>query len=485
MRLNKLALLLIAFLLPASAWAQGSRVPCCSCGVPSQTPRQWQIRHTTPTFQDAANQAFNTWNLYADIMRTSVPGNPNAFALGNGQNELVFADFSDVEGLEGVVGIALQQPSEAFGDFNECPKPSTATCGTFLESDVLINSEINWYAGPVPTNDNQLDYGYYMSTAIHEIGHTTGFHHSFKNLSTMNYYQDYAGQYVSRADVLGLRAQFPSQTRQVSDLGTYPFSYSADRQIGSAGIPAVIPANVSPSSIAAGGKFVVKNWTMENLGNNPSTGARLRFYLSLDTNITTSDIPVGGFEFTSGALTTWSEDYTGTEFTLPAGVPAGSYYFGAIAGTVSGSTITTDSITYNNTWYLPARVTIGGGGPITTPCAEALASGQTCLVGSRFEVKVSYNSSDGVVKPMTAIKYTPDSALFWFNNSSNIEVLVKMVNACGVLNNRYWVFIGGTTDVRVLVTVRDTRNGTLKTYENTLGQAFVTRNDTNAFATCP
>lgn len=54
----------------------------------------------------------------------------------------------------------------------------------------------------------------------------------------------------------------------------------------------------------------------------------------------------------------------------------------------------------------------------------------------------------------------------------NVELVIKVLNGCGV-NNRYWVFAGGLTDVRTRITVTDTRNGTVKTYLNPQGTAFL------------
>jgi hypothetical protein len=58
------------------------------------------------------------------------------------------------------------------------------------------------------------------------------------------------------------------------------------------------------------------------------------------------------------------------------------------------------------------------------------------------------------------------------------------LNAC-TLNSRFWVFAGGLTNVRVVMTVTDTQTGTVKTYTNPQGVAFQPIQDTSAFATCP
>jgi hypothetical protein len=350
---------LVAFSLFVSATAAfAQRTDGCTCGIPSTVPMQWVIRHDDPAAQQAAREVFDRWNLYVDVHRVTA-GPESAADAGNGMNEIFFYDFSTIPGLNPqAVGIALQQPPDGFGDFNQCPVPPGEACnGTWPEVDVLMNShDITWHASR-PNIDNPIDYGYYHSTGVHEVGHALGMHHNFKNVATMNYYQDYAGLYISRADVLAIRKNFPGQTKQVFDLGVYPFTYNEDAQTGSAGNNALTPANVDKTSVAPGGTITIRNYTIENLSNAASV-ARVRFYLSTDTNITTSDIDLGGVRW--DPLTTWSEDTAGTVLTIPASTPPGNYYLGAIAGTgASGTALQIDSIPYNNTFFLPARLTVG------------------------------------------------------------------------------------------------------------------------------
>jgi hypothetical protein len=60
---------------------------------------------------------------------------------------------------------------------------------------------------------------------------------------------------------------------------------------------------------------------------------------------------------------------------------------------------------------------------------------------------------------------------------------VKVLNGCGV-NNKYWVFAAGMTNVNVVLTVTDTVSGQVKTYTNPQGRTFRSILDTGAFATC-
>ena len=42
----------------------------------------------------------------------------------------------------------------------------------------------------------------------------------------------------------------------------------------------------------------------------------------------------------------------------------------------------------------------------------------------------------------TAVPLTSDTGYFWFFGSSNVEAVIKVLNACS-LNQRFWVFAGG------------------------------------------
>ena len=54
-----------------------------------------------------------------------------------------------------------------------------------------------------------------------------------------------------------------------------------------------------------------------------------------------------------------------------------------------------------------------------------------------------------------------ESVFFWFFNSTNFEMGVKMVDACVAPFNRYWVFVSGLTsqEYRVRVTKMATGGG--------------------------
>jgi len=120
----------------------------------------------------------------------------------------------------------------------------------------------------------------------------------------------------------------------------------------------------------------------------------------------------------------------------------------------------------------------GGTPTVCTPNATTL-----CLSDNRFAVSVAWKSSDGQGQGQ-AVPLTADTGYFWFFQASNVEMVIKVLNACS-FSSRIWVFAGGLTNVQVTMTVIDTKTGTVKTYVNPQNTAFQPIQDTGAFATCP
>lgn len=109
--------------------------------------------------------------------------------------------------------------------------------------------------------------------------------------------------------------------------------------------------------------------------------------------------------------------------------------------------------------------------------------GVMCLHGGRYRVEARYEGDDDMAGTARAVTITDDSGYFWFFDAVNIEVIVKMIDGCNY-NDRQWVFTTGLTNLRVLVTVVDTRTGATAAYLNELGRPFAPVQDTSAFDTC-
>jgi len=116
------------------------------------------------------------------------------------------------------------------------------------------------------------------------------------------------------------------------------------------------------------------------------------------------------------------------------------------------------------------------------PCATAAHT--LCLNNGRFAVTADFQQTpEGPSASATAVPLTSDTGYFWFFDSTNIELVTKVLTGCAV-NNSYWVFAGGLTNVGVQLTVTDTMTGAVKMYSNTFGTPFQPIQDSSAFP-CP
>jgi hypothetical protein len=123
--------------------------------------------------------------------------------------------------------------------------------------------------------------------------------------------------------------------------------------------------------------------------------------------------------------------------------------------------------------------------PSSTPPPAACVPGDTrlCLNGGRFQVEAQW-TANGTSGPGHAVLLTADTGTFWFFAAANVEVVAKVLDACA-FNQRFWFYAGGLTDVRVRLTVTDTRTRRVKVYDNPPRTPFRPIQDSGAFATCP
>jgi hypothetical protein len=121
--------------------------------------------------------------------------------------------------------------------------------------------------------------------------------------------------------------------------------------------------------------------------------------------------------------------------------------------------------------------------PVSAPGTCSANATTLCLNGGRFRVQANWNTGTGS-GPAQVLSQSGDSGQFYFFNSDNTELTVKVLNGCGV-NDRYWLFASGLTNVEVIVTVTDTQAGRARRYFNPRGKSFAPVQDVSAFATCP
>jgi hypothetical protein len=118
----------------------------------------------------------------------------------------------------------------------------------------------------------------------------------------------------------------------------------------------------------------------------------------------------------------------------------------------------------------------------TNPTGVCSPGNGVCL-GGRFRVtgtwRTATDTGNAVAHPITS-----QSSAFYFFTPDNLEMLVKLLNGCGI-NNHFWLFYAATTNVEFTITVTDTETGRVRKYFNPLNQPALPIQDTSAFATCP
>ena len=105
-----------------------------------------------------------------------------------------------------------------------------------------------------------------------------------------------------------------------------------------------------------------------------------------------------------------------------------------------------------------------------------------CLNNGRFRVEARWETDSGSDRGDAELQ-TNHTGDFWFFSPNNIELVVKVLDGCA-FNERYWVYAGGLTDVKVIMTVIDSETGVAATYYNPPSTPFLPVQDTKSFAVC-
>jgi PKD repeat protein len=323
----------------------------CWCGFQTNVVRNYVIRGvgSNASQKEAAADMLREWNRYANLFNVSVDSS-SSLGSQNGVNEVnVFITSAESDSRYGVeleasiFGVAVMFPDASFGQFNQCKEFQASGCGSFNETDVVVNAGFptgwtgDWYA---TGNDSRGGTAMVQATVLHEVGHTLGLHHVFdlaantgygNSLSTMNYLNDDVGKYVTRMDSKTVRAEYAGAARSLVDLSILPFVYG-NKQYDST------YASASKTSVLPGEGLTVSNWLIQNVGSQKTGSIRITFYLVPSGGRKyplPSDLAIGNVDFGGGADIDAEQEMNGTPLVVPASAAAGDYWLGAIA-TVAG-----------------------------------------------------------------------------------------------------------------------------------------------------
>ncbi|MEM8961646.1 MAG: right-handed parallel beta-helix repeat-containing protein [Acidobacteriota bacterium] len=131
-----------------------------------------------------------------------------------------------------------------------------------------------------------------------------------------------------------------------------------------------------------------------------------------------------------------------------------------------------------------ATATFTGEGTASGGCVAT--DTRMCLGSGRFQVEVSWESTTGEqgAGRVVAGVQAEDSGLIYFFDPNNWEFLIKVLDGCG-LNNHYWVFAAGTTNLGYRLTITDTVTASTAVYTNPPGSPAPAITDTTALPVCP
>ena len=150
--------------------------------------------------------------------------------------------------------------------------------------------------------------------------------------------------------------------------------------------------------------------------------------------------------------------------------------------------------------FLGKLVNMGSGGllqpaglvfrGLSGPCVRDAQT--ACLLDDRFEVKVRMKNFanppavfPGVIQSYQgASSETEQSVSFYSFNFGNVEVFVKMVNACSAGSHSFWLFAAGATSAETEILVRDSVAEETYFIYNPSNVLFESLADTQAFLTC-
>jgi plastocyanin len=159
--------------------------------------------------------------------------------------------------------------------------------------------------------------------------------------------------------------------------------------------------------------------------------------------------------------------------TTLAGLDPGEFYLFRVRALGAGSAVSG----YSN---------VAGAATSTSPSPCVADLNTLCLNNNRFKAQVTWRTREGNAGPGVAVPLpsAPESGLFYFFSATNIEMLIKELNACVPPFDSHWVFYAATTNVEFVLVVTDTATGKTKAYYNPLNQTALPVQDVNAF-TCP
>ena len=420
-------------------WYWGAGQPSSPNAVLSVSGSQTNLTNDEPSCGTDSNcdvtNAANAWHgVAASNVQISGPSTPGSIAVN------LDATSSQDNGTTWNTALGCQGGTIGLGGPNTGAGPTT------------YRGDSNFYAvqdGTVSMRKVTCNLGYsaatFRSAVLHEVGHVLGLGHPDSNGAAPPVADESIHSTTTSSDWTNavMHSVIPPSkpdAPQTDDIQGIQYLY------GTAAVGAVPTANFTISNPPAIAGSPV-NFADASTGG--ATGWNWNFGDASSGSANTSELKNASHTFAA----------------------AGTYTVTMTAGNLNGSS----SAASKQVTIAPRQG--GGGGCTTNPTT-------LCLNANRFQTRIHWQKTDGSSGDGTGVGLTSDSGYFWFFSNTNIETVVKVLNACG-LNGHYWVFAAGLTNVLATLTIVDTQTGVQQQYVNPQGTAFAPIQDTAAFSTCP
>lgn len=376
------------------------------------------------------NDSMYAWNRFMDIYRYS--DSDGTFG-NNSQNE--FGGFPSDSTLYSIYGFHWNGALAVTVSYSV----SSTQCTRITQADLLWNPAYSW------TSDANYALGnsgviLLRSVNMHELGHVWGLQ---DGIYTETYDYDVAtvmqpyyssivedGYGVHRSDAYLIRRQYQNQTAILGTRDVGVESYYASNGLKN--------STTNASSYVPGQSISLYNVTVENMGYSAVSDMRIRFYLSTNRTITTTDYQLGSYWFWSSFP---AESYNVGSYTttIPSNIPAGQYYVGAL---VSINGFGVDDYTYNDAtsfYYGPITIGSASASPaqITSPANGSTFSSSTATF--------NWSPASGSISYYLDLSSSPGSRDIYANFVSGGSTTVTGIPTDGrTIYVRLWSLINGS-----------------------------------------
>ncbi|MCO6437193.1 MAG: matrixin family metalloprotease [Phycisphaerae bacterium] len=387
------------------------------------------------------------------------------------------------------VRLGEDPPMDHFDGYNDTAAvPAGQLDPGVLGVTFLVNSGANWFDMDIVFADLPLNVGYtfdpnpdcrvvdaptpnngfsFLLVAIHELGHAIGLGHDPVGdepagypwfVATMNPRYPSGGT-LGQNNIIELHADDRGGARFLyphsGPSGTPYVDLAASSFASSSTLGRAEPLQCSPSALYPGQDVTIPS-VIENMGTSSVFFIRQGFYLSLDSQIDTSDQFLGSLNWDIAGGDALAFDVTAT---LPADLPAGEYYVGAILDDINALNENWED---NNAARCCDPIEVLRLPPVINPIPQRVVSCDAAFVGSAPTVSRPLNmapitwSLDGApagmtIQPSTGVITWPDPV----SSDFLYVVQVRATNSAGTTTQPF--FLGVQPVAPVLIPLPDVR----------------------------